>query len=353
MLAAIIFVHECGHFAMARGLNVHVSKFAVGFGPRLLTYRPDGGAVEYQLGLVPLGGFVGFPDDDPDCPWPADDPDLLRNRPVAQRAAVALAGVLANCICAQSLLTAQALTVGQTVLELRPGVVVPELLQRSAAGRAGVRPGDIILEVNGQKVAPTADSVDALVRAIGYSAGRPLALTLRRPGEAEPLRLEVTPDTGAGGSGRIGVTLAANAEMRHVVANSFPDAVAAGARDFVRLSTLVGRGLATLLLHFQDSVSQISGPVAILAVGAQVARGTDPAGLFQFAAVININLAIVNILPLPALDGGFLALLALEAVRGKKLDTDLEQIIQSIGTLLLTGVGVALILRDLSNLVEK
>ena len=98
-------MHELGHFGAARALGIHVSKFAVGFGPRLFTYR--GGEVEYQVGLVPLGGFVAFPDDDPDCPWPADDPDLLRNRSIAQRAAIAIAGVLANCVCAQAVLTVQ------------------------------------------------------------------------------------------------------------------------------------------------------------------------------------------------------------------------------------------------------
>ena len=106
VLAAIIFVHECGHFGAARALGVHVTKFAVGFGPRLLTFRDA--EVEYSLGAVPLGGFVAFPDDDPDSPWPADDPDLLRNRPLAHRAAVVVAGVVANVICAFALLTTQA-----------------------------------------------------------------------------------------------------------------------------------------------------------------------------------------------------------------------------------------------------
>ncbi len=106
VLAGIIFVHECGHFGAARALGVHVTKFAVGFGPRLLTFRDA--EVEYSLSAVPLGGFVAFPDDDPDSPWPKDDPDLLRNRPLAHRAAVVVAGVVANVVFAFALLTAQA-----------------------------------------------------------------------------------------------------------------------------------------------------------------------------------------------------------------------------------------------------
>ena len=93
VLATIIFVHECGHFFAARLQNIHVSKFSVGFGPNLLSYK--GPEVEYSLRWVPLGGFVAFPDDDPDCPYPQDDPDLLRNR-LRDRAIVISAGVLAN-----------------------------------------------------------------------------------------------------------------------------------------------------------------------------------------------------------------------------------------------------------------
>ena len=271
---------------------------------------------------------------------------------MAQRAAIAVAGVLANCVCAQAVLTVQAATVGQAVSTLRPGVVVPSLLAHSAAGEAGVLPGDIILEVEGERVEASTVAVDRMVRRIADSAGRPLVFTLQRPGQAAPLRLTVTPDAGAGGGGRIGVTLAANAEVSHRVYPTLAGAFAAGASDFVRLGSLVGRGLATLVFHFQEASGQVSGPVAMLAVGAQVARGADPAGLFQFAAVVNLNLAIVNLLPLPALDGGFLALLALEAVRGRKLEQEVEQTIQAAGTLLLTSAGAYLILRDIGNLAS-
>jgi membrane-associated protease RseP (regulator of RpoE activity) len=204
VLAAIIFVHECGHFGAARALGVHVTKFAVGFGPRLLTFRDA--EVEYSLGAVPLGGFVAFPDDDPDSPWPADDPDLLRNRPLAHRAAVVVAGVVANVICAFALLTTQSLTVGQLEQTYLPGVRVPVLLGVSAAERAGVRVGDIITAIDGDEVAPTADSVSRLVNRIKYAPGKPLEFTVTRAGEAAPLKFTVTPDVGSSG-GRIGVQL--------------------------------------------------------------------------------------------------------------------------------------------------
>ncbi len=379
VLAGIIFVHECGHFGAARALGVHVTKFAVGFGPRLLTFRDA--EVEYSLSAIPLGGFVAFPDDDPDSPWPADDPDLLRNRPLAHRAGVVVAGVVANIICAYVLLTTQALTVGQLEQTYLPGVRVPILLGVSAAERAGVRAGDIILAIDGEVVAPTADSVSRLVNKIKYAANQPLAFTLQREGEARPLAITVTPDAGASGGGRIGVQLegthalvltlmrsrsarslprasdacapharAANTVVSHKLASGLPEALRMASADFARLTGVVTHGLSEIVLHFSDTVDQISGPVAIVAVGARVARG-DAAGIFQFASIININLAVVNLLPLPALDGGFLALLALEGLRGgKKLPVEVEQTIMGSGLLFLVGSGVVLLVRDTLNL---
>jgi RIP metalloprotease RseP len=134
------------------------------------------------------------------------------------------------------------------------------------------------------------------------------------------------------------------------MASGLPQALRMASSDFARLTGVVTHGLSEIVLHFSDTVDQISGPVAIVAVGAQVARG-DPAGIFQFASIININLAVVNLLPLPALDGGFLALLALEGARGgKKLDVEVEQAIMGSGLLLLIASGVVLLVRDTLNL---
>ena len=104
--------------------------------------------------------------------------------------------------------------------------------------------------------------------------------------------------------------------------------------------------------NFSQAKDNVSGPIAIVGVGAEVMRGSDLSGLYQFASVININLAVVNILPLPALDGGFLLLIAVEALRGgKKLPAEVEQSITASGVLLLLGSGMFLILRDTLNLV--
>jgi len=357
VLASIIFVHECGHFLAARTQGIHVSKFSVGFGPNLIAYK--GPEVEYSLRAIPLGGFVAFPDDDPDCPYPADDPDLLRNRPIKDRALVIGAGVTANVIFALAILLTQVNTVGFNEQSFQPGVKVSQLLSTSAAKDYGIRVGDVILAVNGEVLGSSGGSVNTVVERVRASGATPLHFDIERgagKGAAagaprERLSLDVKPNTAPSGEGRIGVQLEANAEIHKRKAKDTFDAVSLAGQEFTRLTYLVTKSLFSLVSNFQAAKENVSGPIAIVGVGAEVMRGSDLSGLYSFASVININLAVVNILPLPALDGGYLFLIGLEALRGKKLNTELEQTITASGVILLAGSGIFLILRDTVNLI--
>lgn len=111
-------------------------------------------------------------------------------------------------------------------------------------------------------------------------------------------------------------------------------------------------GLTAIFSNFSKVSSQLSGPVAIVVAGSEIAR-SDSAGLFQFCAIVNINLGVVNLLPLPALDGGYLMLLVIEGLRGKKLPQKLEQTVMASGFLLLAGVGITLVIRDTLNLIPQ
>jgi RIP metalloprotease RseP len=123
VLAILIIVHELGHFLAARWQNIHVNRFSIGFGPILWKYQ--GPETEYAIRGFPLGGFVGFPDDDPDSNIPPNDPNLLRNRPIFDRAIVISAGVIANLIFAYLLLVFQIGLLG--VQELAPGVSISQV----------------------------------------------------------------------------------------------------------------------------------------------------------------------------------------------------------------------------------
>jgi membrane-associated protease RseP (regulator of RpoE activity) len=347
VLAAVISVHETGHFLAARLQGIHVTKFAIGFGPTLAKWQ--GKEVEYSLRAIPLGGYVAFPDDDPNSGFKSDDPDLLKNRGIPARALVISAGVLANIVFAYSVLVGQVLTVGLVEQEYLPGVIIPEIIARSAASRGGLEAGDIVLSVDGHSLGSNVASVFDLVDVIKDNPGRALDFEVRRQELPDLLHVNITPDVAYDGAGKIGVQLSTNARLHRVKANNLGEAVTKASKEFGRLTSQVTEGLKQVVFNFAQTADKLSGPVAIVAVGAEVAR-SDIAGLFQFAAIVNINLAIVNMLPLPALDGGYLFLIMLEALRGKKLPEGVEKGIMSSGILLLLALGVVLMVRDTLNL---
>uniref|UniRef100_A0A1D1XD10 Putative zinc metalloprotease slr1821 n=1 Tax=Anthurium amnicola TaxID=1678845 RepID=A0A1D1XD10_9ARAE len=343
VLAAIVVVHESGHFLAAYLQGIHVSKFAVGFGPVLA--KVNAGNVEYSLRAFPLGGFVGFPDDDPDSDIPPDDADLLKNRPILDRVLVISAGVVANALFAYLIIFTQVLSVGLPVQEPLPGVRVPEVRADSPAARYGILPGDVILGIDGLSSPP---SVPDLVDLIKGSPNRGVAFTVERG--RQPLTITVVPDAAPDGTGRIGVQLSPNFQLSKLRARNLAEAATFTGKEFWALTSTVLDGLKQTFLNFSQTAEKVSGPVAIIAVGAEVARSSSD-GLFQFAAVLNLNLAVINLLPLPALDGGSLALLLVEAVRGgRKIPREVEQQIMSSGIMVVFLLGLFLIIRDTLNL---
>lgn len=347
VLTAIIVVHESGHFLAACLQGIHVSKFAIGFGPILAKFNKNN--VEYSIRAFPLGGFVGFPDNDPESDIPVDDENLLKNRPILDRVIVISAGVIANIIFAYIIILIQVSSVGLPVQEPFPGVLVPEVRTLSAASRDGLLPGDVILAVNGNELPKLGSTaVSELVEAIKRSPNRTVLLKIERG--KEDLEIGVTPDESLDGTGRIGVQLSPNVKISKVVAKNFLEAFSYSKKEFLGLSYNVLDSLKQTFLNFSQSASKVSGPVAIIAVGAEVARSNID-GLYQFAAVLNINLAVINLLPLPALDGGSLALILIEAVRGgRKLPLELEQRIMSSGIMFVVLLGLFLIIKDTLNL---
>ena len=347
VLAVLIIVHELGHFTAARVQGIHVNRFSIGFGPILWKYQ--GSEVEYGVRAFPLGGFVGFPDDDPDSEIPLDDPNLLKNRPLGDRAIVISAGVIANFIFAYFLLVTQSAVVGIPQPQFEPGINVPEVVseENSPAAEAGMQAGDTILAVNSQTLGEGQPAIQNLQTKIQNAVNEPLNLTIKREGET--LNLTVVPKPGDDGQGKIGVLLSPNGE----VVRKRPDTLLApfsqGAQEYQRIFTLTFQGLGQLVSNFQESAEQVAGPVAIVAVGADIAS-SDASSLYQFAALISINLGIINILPLPVLDGGQLVFLLLEGIRGKPLPTKVQDGITQTGVVVLLGLAIFLVIRDTANL---
>jgi membrane-associated protease RseP (regulator of RpoE activity) len=347
VLGILIVVHELGHFLAARLQNIHVNRFSIGFGPVLLKYQ--GKETEYAIRAFPLGGYVGFPDDDPEFDFPPEDPNLLRNRPVLDRAIVISAGVIANLIFAYFLLVGQGATIGFSDINYQAGVLVPQVFQDNGAiaYQAGLRDKDIILAVNGQELIASPESINILRDQIKTSANEKLSLKIKRNNDI--ISLNLTPEASSDGSGKIGVMLAPNGQVVNTKAHNFIEAFSLGAKEYQRIAKLTIQGFSQLILNFQENAHQVAGPIAIVAVGAELARN-NLANLFQFGALISINLAIINILPLPALDGGQLAFLLVEGLRGKPIPNQVQDGIMQTGLVLLLGLGVFLIVRDTTNL---
>ncbi|MFN3927464.1 MAG: RIP metalloprotease RseP [Pseudanabaenaceae cyanobacterium] len=342
-LALLIVVHEWGHFVAARLLGIKADRFSIGFGPILWKYQ--GPKTEYAIRLFPLGGFVGFPEDEPSY-----DPDLIHNRPVLERAIVISAGVFANFVFAYFCLWLMVVSVGVGTVD-QPGVRISQLLGNDVpAVQAGLQPRDIVLRAQYPTGAVEFGSsitvLEDFRNFISQHAQEPLVLSVQRDGQI--LTVPIVP-MGEQGKGKIGVALDyPSPPYRRPLRNwqSFGRA----SQEFERMVKLTAEGIWQLITDFGNMADQLSGPVAIVAIGSELVK-SDLASLFDFMAVISINLAFINLLPLPALDGGQLVFLLIEALRGgKPLPLEWQENVMQGGLMLLLGLGAVMIVKDSYNL---
>ena len=303
--------------------------------------------MQFALRAIPLGGFVSFPDDDDTSGIERDDPNLLSNRPLHQRALVIAAGVLANLVLAWLVLVAQGVMVGvPSGFSATPGVIVSGVQAGQAAEAAGLQLGDRIVAINGQALAGGQDAVGELVEQIKTSPAQALQLTAERNGKAVQLRL--TP-ADAGGVGRIGAQLQPNGSELFRRPRGPLEPIRQANHDVAVLTGRTIEGFTALITRFGETAGQVSGPVKIVEMGASLAH-QGGSSLFLFTALISINLAVLNALPLPLLDGGQFALLLLEGLRGKPLPERFQLAFMQSGFVFLVGLSVVLIVKDTSQL---
>ncbi|MFO0016291.1 MAG: RIP metalloprotease RseP [Synechococcaceae cyanobacterium] len=349
ILAGLIVVHEAGHFFAATWQGIRVSGFSIGFGPALFKRRRGG--VLYALRAIPLGGFVSFPDDDDNDPaepvYRSDDPHLLRNRPLPQRALVIAAGVLANLALAWAVLLAQGLVLGIPAgFSTSPGVLVAAVQTGQPAARAGLQAGDRIVALQGEELSSGQQAVSELVELIRQAPDQRLNIAAERLGQRQQLWL--VPDD-QGGIGRIGAQLQPNGSELFRAPRSPLEPIRQANADFLALVQRTVSGFGTLLTHFGETAGQVSGPVKIVEMGASLAE-QGGASLFMFTALISINLAVLNALPLPLLDGGQLLLLLIEGLRGRPLPMQYQTAFLQSGFVFLVGLSLILIVKDTSQL---
>ncbi len=343
VLGFLIVFHESGHFLAATLQGIRVNGFSIGFGPALIKKQIKG--VTYAIRALPLGGFVSFPDDDQESNIPKDDPDLLKNRPIPQRALVISAGVLANLFLAWAVLIGQASFVGLPS-DPDPGVVVISVQNNEAAANAGLTAGDRILKIDNVELGKGQDAVQKLVKKIKSSAGK--EIKIERVQENKIQLISITPSEYLG-EGKVGAQLQPNLTGDVYHSKNIFEIVNYSNSQFTTLLSRTIKGYQGLFTNFGETAQQLSGPVKIVEIGAQLSE-QGGSGLMLFASLVSINLAVLNSLPLPLLDGGQFFLLLIEGVRGKPIPERIQLAFIQSGFLLIVGLSIVLIIRDTTQL---
>jgi regulator of sigma E protease len=319
-VSLLIALHELGHMIAARLLGMKVERYSLGFGPVLLRTRR--GETEYALSSIPFGGYVQVMGMNPGEPGFDSDPRSYARRSVGQRFLVVLAGPVTNWLLAALLIFIVALSGMPDTSRPEVGAVLPN----SAAQAAGLKPGDIITEVDGEPVF----DFPQLVRAVHRHPGESIELMVHR--DRQSLRLFASlPAEG----GLLGVE---SARRRYSVAAAVPAAFLWTLRSTA--DTVVG------LVDAFSHPSRLQGPIRTVQFTAHEAqRGWE--SLISTLAAISLALAIFNALPLPALDGGRMLFLAYEGVLKRPVSQRIEGFVHASGFLLLIGLIVALSVREL------
>jgi regulator of sigma E protease len=336
VLTVVVFIHELGHFLVGRWCGVGVHVFSIGFGPEIFGFN-DRHGTRWRFAAIPLGGYVKFagdmngasvPDSEQMARMNASDRAVsFHHKPVWKRAAIVAAGPIANFILAIAIFSGILYANGRQVLIPRVDVVQPG----SAAERAGFLKGDIVVSINGRALKGFSD----LQRIVGTSAEETLAIVVDRNGEM--LTLQATPDRRetetAFGRQRIGLLgLQATRSQDDVRQLTYGpvEALAAGAYECWYVVDRTFNYLGKLVTG-RESTDQLSGPIRIAQVSGQVAGLGGFLGLVNLVAILSVSIGLINLFPVPMLDGGHLMFYGIEALRGRPLSERAQEIGFRIG----------------------
>lgn len=355
VLAVVIFVHEMGHFLVGRWCGVGVQAFSIGFGPELLGWTDKHGT-RWKVCAIPLGGYVKFAGDlnvtsTPDAEElarmsEAERSESFHHKSVAQRAAIVAAGPAANFLMAILIFAGLAYFNGKQVLEPR----VQAVIEGSAAEAAGFQPGDLVLAIDGRSI----DGFSDLQRVVSSSAGDTLAFTVDRGGSrltlvATPVRTEQETPFGRHRVGLLGLQAANDATAIRRISYGPVEALGQGVYEtyFVIDRTLDYLGK---LVTGRESAEQLSGPIRIAQVSGDVANYSGLIGLISLMALLSVSIGFINLFPVPMLDGGHLMFYAIEAVRGRPLSDQAQEIGFRIGLALMLMLMLFVTWNDIVNL---
>ena len=343
ILAVLVTVHEFGHFFAARFFGVEVEEFGIGLPPRIVGRRWRG--TLWSLNAIPLGGFARMKDENTS----GNAADSFQTKPAYARAIILIAGIVFNFIFAALLFALIFAVYGAP--SNRETVSIGDVVAGTPAQAAGWRAGDQFVRIGGHDITSQQDLSDAIKAA----AGTPVQVDLRRGGQIvtttiTPRRPEETPN----GQGSTGITVSAQSiVVREPVWRAVPDGIRQTGQGIADIYS----GLVRLVRGQQPGgVSNLTGPVGIAqVVGEVVQQATIPVWVvvFNLTAFISINLGILNLLPIPALDGGRLLFVLIEWVRrGKRVPPEREGMVHLIGMAVLLTIFVLVAFLDIQRILD-
>ncbi len=345
VLGILIFFHELGHFMVAKLFDVKVLRFSLGLGPKLVAKQI--GETEYAISVIPFGGYVKMLGEDIDEPIPPSEEErAFNNQSVPKRIAIVVAGPLFNLLLALMIFIIFYAIAGERVVAPEVGSVK----EASPASRAGIMPGDVILSIADVPVRRWSD-----IKEIVHKRGCVEMPVLLARGE-DILKVYVTPERGVVKNifGEdvntliIGIVASGNTKLLRL---SFIEAIREGFKkswEIIRLTCIT----VVKLLKRVVPIKALGGPILIGQITGKIAQ-ENWIYLVPFTAVISINLGILNLLPVPILDGGLILLLLIELIIGRPLDQKIQEIAHKTGLILLIGLMALVMYNDIIRILTR
>ena len=327
----LIFIHEFGHYIFARIFKVTITEFSIGMGPKLVWYDSKKTGIRYCISAIPFGGYVAMVGEDGD----SDDPNALNKKPAWQRLIIIVAGATINIIAGvlATIILASMVNIGSTTV-----AAFPETGFEVSSKDSGLKVGDEIIKVDGKKVS-ILDQLSYEIMRKGYE---PIDITVIRDGEEKTFTVEFPVAEEQGQT--FGVM---DFQVRRIEKNFFK--VIGYSISKSALTVRMCWESIFDLITGRYTLAAVSGPVGISEVIGEAAH-QGPASLLSIVALISINLGVMNLLPIPALDGGRMVLILVEMVTKKKLPPNVEATINAVSLLVLLGLSVIIMIKDVIGL---
>ena len=334
VLSITIFVHELGHFIFAKKAGIYVYEFCIGMGPRIFKFKRKNDETEYGIRLFPIGGFCSMAGESVEVDENVPEDKRLQNKTWLQRFLTVVAGVMFNFIFAFIILFIVGLINGKP----NDKTIISNVLENSPAYISGLQANDIITKLNGVKV----NNVDRLMIEYQVNYGKDLNLEVKRDGEVKNITIKPIE---VDGSYQYGFSLDNSIDKGFIAAIDYA---------FSKFISLINQMVVIIGYLFTGklSLSSLSGPIGIYNIVGESAK----AGLINIIYLIgylSINVGFINLLPLPAFDGGRLLFLIIEKIRRKPVDAKIENTVHAVGMVLLMILMIAITYNDIIRFVIK